>query len=187
MTTLEWMVEELENTMSEATFRQPAVTDGKTLWQMATDSQVLDVNTSYAYLLWCRDFAQTSIIAEIDGVTAGFITGYLRPDAPGTLMVWQVAVGADFQQRGLAASMLDELATRCGVEEVETTVTDDNAPSNRLFTRFAERHEAQMTRTALFTPEMYPDAHDTEFLYRIGPLNRGSNISMPELATAGSR
>lgn len=187
MATLEWMVEELENTLSEATFRQPAVSDGRALWQMAHDSQVLDVNTSYAYLLWARDFAETSLIAEIDGAPAGFVTGYLRPEDPGTLMVWQVAVGADFQQRGLAAAMLDELATRCGAELLETTVTDDNAPSNRLFTRFAERHGAELTRTALFTPELYPDDHDTEYLYRIGPLGSGTNSLVPELAAAGSR
>lgn len=181
------MVEEVENTLSEATFRQPAVSDGQTLWQMATDSQVLDVNTSYAYLLWCRDFAKTSLIAEIDGTPAGFVTGYLRPDEPEILMVWQVAVGAGFQQRGLAAAMLDELAARCGVQGVETTVTEDNAPSNRLFTRFAERHGAELTGTALFTPELYPDDHDTEYLYRIGPLGPGAAARVPELAAAGIR
>lgn len=181
------MVEELENNLSEATFRQPAVSDGQALWQMANDSQVLDVNTSYAYLLWCRDFSMTSLIAEINGAPAGFVTGYLRPDEPGTLMVWQVAVGAGFQQRGLAAAMLDELAARCGAERLETTITDDNAPSNRLFTRFAERHGAELDRTALFTAEMYPDDHDTEFLYRIGPLGRGTHLPLPELASAGSR
>lgn len=154
---------------------------------MARDSHVLDVNTSYAYLLWCRDFAKTSLIAEIDGAPAGFVTGYLRPDEPGTLMVWQVAVAAGFQQRGLAAAMLDELAARCGAERLETTVTEDNAPSNRLFARFADRHGAELTRTALFTPELYPDNHDTEYLYRIGPLGSGTHALVPELATAGHR
>ncbi|MFL4473348.1 diaminobutyrate acetyltransferase [Paeniglutamicibacter sp. MACA_103] len=181
------MVVELENTLSEATFRQPAVSDGQALWQMAHDSQVLDVNTSYAYLLWCRDFAKTSLVAEIGGAPAGFVTGYLRPDEPGTLMVWQVAVGAGFQQRGLAAAMLDELAARCGAERLETTVTQDNAPSNRLFTRFAERHGADLTRTALFTPELYPDGHDTEYLYRIAPIGRDAISLLPSLAVAGSR
>lgn len=180
------MVEELENSMSEATFRHPVLSDGQALWQLAHASQVLDVNTSYAYLLWCRDFSGTSLIAEIDGVPAGFVTGYLRPDAPDTLMVWQVAVGADFQRRGLAATMLDELAARCGASYLETTITDDNAASNRLFTRFAARRDAGVERSALFTAELYPDAHDTEFLYRIGPIGQGLKTPEPEMAETSS-
>jgi L-2,4-diaminobutyric acid acetyltransferase len=176
------MVEELENPVSEATFRQPVTKDGQAMWQMARDSQVLDLNSSYSYLLWCRDFAETSILATIDGVSAGFVTGYMRPDDPGTLMVWQVAVGDAFQKRGLAAAMLDELAARTQADRIETTITADNAASNRLFTRLAERHGAECERTALFTPEMYPDGHDTEYLYRIGPLGLDADLRSLNLA-----
>ncbi|HAG60102.1 MAG TPA: diaminobutyrate acetyltransferase, partial [Arthrobacter bacterium] len=73
---------------------------------MARDSKVLDLNSSYSYLLWCRDFAAASIMATVDGEPAGFITGYMRPGEPGTLMVWQVAVDEAFRGRKLAASML---------------------------------------------------------------------------------
>ena len=140
------------------------------MWTLAKDSQVLDLNTSYAYLLWCRDFAETSVLATIEGEPAGFVTGYLRPTRPDTLMIWQVAVDARFRGHRLAARMLDELAERTGAGRLETTITDDNAASHALFTGFAERHGAQVERTALFTPELYPDGHDTEFLYEISPL-----------------
>ncbi|MCZ9340443.1 diaminobutyrate acetyltransferase, partial [Streptomyces sp. TRM76130] len=43
---------------------RPRVTDGATLWRIARDSKVLDLNSSYAYLLWCRDFAATSAVAR---------------------------------------------------------------------------------------------------------------------------
>src|SRR6187397_2567124 len=72
--------------------RSPAVEDGARLWQIAADSRVLDVNSSYSYVLWCRDFSATSIVAEDAGRVVGFVTGYIRQDAPDTLFVWQVAV-----------------------------------------------------------------------------------------------
>ena len=138
---------------------------------MAKDSQVLDLNSSYSYLLWCRDFADTSILATVDDQPAGFISGYLRPEEPGTLMVWQVAVDESFRGRRLAGSMLDRLVRQTDARRVETTITDDNQASIRLFTGFAARRSADLEREPLFTRDQYPDNHDTEFLFRIGPLN----------------
>ncbi|MFC7401774.1 diaminobutyrate acetyltransferase [Citricoccus sp. GCM10030269] len=137
---------------------------------MTKDSQVLDLNSSYYYLLWCRDFADTTVIAELEGQPVGFVTGYLRPDAPGTLMVWQVAVTEAARGHGLASRMLDELISRTSAEALETTITDDNAASQRLFASLAERFGADHEITPLITAEMYPDGHDTEFLHRISPL-----------------
>ena len=150
--------------------RPPTLEDGAALWQMTKDSKVLDVNSSYYYLLWCRDFGATSVIAEIDGRPAGFVTGYLRPEAPTTLMVWQVAVTEAARGYGLASRMLDELAARTSAAALETTITDDNAASQRLFASFAERNGAEHEITPLLTAELYPDGHDTEYLHRIAPL-----------------
>ncbi len=68
---------------AELSFRSPQISDGKRLWQIARDSEVLDVNSGYAYVLWCRDFAETSVVAtdETDR-PVGFITGYRRQDSP---------------------------------------------------------------------------------------------------------
>jgi L-2,4-diaminobutyric acid acetyltransferase len=169
------MVQELAETQTRprlaAKFRKPTLNDGAALWRMAKDSQVLDLNSSYTYLLWCRDFAETSVVATIDDEPAGFVTGYVRPDEPDTLMVWQVAVNQAFRGQKLAATMLDELAERLDSDFVETTITDDNAASMRLFSSFAERRNVPLERDPLFTRSMYPDGHDTEFLFRIGPLN----------------
>src|SRR3954469_14238353 len=43
---------------------QPGVADGAAIWRIARDSKVLDLNSSYSYLLWCRDFAATSAVAR---------------------------------------------------------------------------------------------------------------------------
>jgi L-2,4-diaminobutyric acid acetyltransferase len=156
---------------------RPSVADGAALWRIARDSKVLDLNSSYAYLLWCRDFAATSAVArDASGAAVGFVTGYVRPDRPGTLLIWQVAVDDAYRGRGLAAALLDGLVARTVTERavttLETTISPDNLPSQRLFTSFAERHGAPLERETLFGAGLFPDGpHEPEVLYRIGPLS----------------
>ncbi|BBC96771.1 diaminobutyrate acetyltransferase [Streptomyces rochei] len=153
---------------------RPATADGAALWRLAKDSKTLDLNSSYSYLLWCRDFAGTSAVARgADGTPVGFITGYVRPDRSDTLLVWQVAVDSAHRGHGIAAALLDGLTARLaesGVTRIETTITPGNTASERLFTSYAERHGAHLTREVLFPAELFPDGpHDSEILYRIGP------------------
>lgn len=157
---------------------RPEVADGAALWRLAKDSHALDLNSSYSYLLWCRDFAGTSAVVrtEPDGRPVGFVTAYLRPDRPRTLLVWQIAVDAAHRGRGLAARLLDGLTARVaaehGITGVETTITPGNTASERLFTSYAARHGANVEREVLFETRQFPDGpHDPEVLYRIGPLH----------------
>ncbi|MEU0316291.1 diaminobutyrate acetyltransferase [Nocardioides sp. NPDC006273] len=173
-------------------FRSPHLEDGQHMWRMARESRVLDVNTSYAYLLWARDFAATSIVATVDDDPGGFVTGYRRPDEPETLMIWQVAVDERHRGQGLARRMLDDLVDRRSgdpavrrlsgdpavrrlsgdpaVRHLETTITADNSASIALFTSFANARSAPIERTPLFEAAMFPDGHDAELLFRIGPF-----------------
>lgn len=154
----------------------PRLTDGAAIWRIARDSRTLDLNSSYSYLLWCRDFAATSVVARgADGEPVGFVTGYVRPQRPRTLVVWQVAVDQSQRGRGLAGTMLDELTDRLvaesGVTDLETTITPDNAASQRLFASYAERRGAVVEREVLFDGGLFPDGgHEPEVLHRIGPL-----------------
>jgi len=155
---------------------RPGVPDGAAMWRMARDSRVLDLNTSYAYLLWARDFAATSVVARVDGEPAGFVSGYRRPDEPDTLMVWQVAVDAQHRGHGLARRMLDHLVgpgrgDGTPYSHLETTITADNEASIALFSSFAAARGAAVERTPVFPAESFPDGHDTELLFRIGPLH----------------
>ncbi|WP_415954170.1 diaminobutyrate acetyltransferase [Streptomyces sp. KLOTTS4A1] len=168
-------------TAQEFRLDSPAVKDGAALWRIARDSKTLDLNSSYSYLLWCRDFAGTSVVARDEhGEPAGFITAYVRPERPQTLLVWQVAVDSAHRGRGLASTLLDGLVRRVaashGIRRLETTITPGNTASERLFTSFAERHGATVENEVLFSAEEFPDgsAHDPEVLYRIGPLRAES-------------
>ncbi|MBH0122800.1 diaminobutyrate acetyltransferase [Rhodococcus sp. HM1] len=159
-------------TPAELQFRTPRIADGIRIWEIARDSRVLDVNSSYAYVLWCRDYAATSLVAtdEFDR-PVGFVTGYRRPEAPGTLFVWQVAVDEDQRGRGVAARMLHTLLDRlrhCGVTRLETTISPDNSASIALFTAVAQQRGTYITRTDLFAADDFPDSHLPEDLYTIG-------------------
>lgn len=160
--------------VGDLVIQNPQKSDGAALWRMARDSQKLDLNSSYAYLLWAVDFADTSVIAKLDGEPVGFVIGYRQQRAPDTVVVWQVAVDAAARGRGLAGQLLDALyepLVRDGVRFLETTITPDNEASIALFAAFAKRWDAQLTRGELFAAGDFPDGHEAEDLYRIGPLS----------------
>ena len=143
------------------------------MWRIARDSKTLDLNASYAYILWCRDFAATSVVATVDEQPAGFVTGYRPPERPETLMVWQVAVDEQHRGKQIASQMLDGLVDGLEppVSSLETTITLDNQASIRLFSRFAESRDAQVVREPVFDSSLFPDGHESELLFRIGPLS----------------
>jgi len=149
----------------------PSLEDGVAMWRLAADTGVLDVNSRYAYLIWCRDFAATSVVARLDDQVVGFITGYRRPAAPDTLLVWQVAVGEAARGRGVAGRMLDTLWSQVpDIAYMETTVTPDNEASIAMFTAFARRNSTEIRRSDLFAGDLLGDGHEPENLYRIGPI-----------------
>lgn len=142
----------------------------------------LDTNSSYCNLLQCSHFASTSIAAEMDGDLVGFVSGYIVPDRPDTLFVWQVAVAEQARGLGLASHMLVNLLARpqpARVSFLETTITQDNRASWALFEGVAKKSSADfqsgpwMDRAAHFAGQ-----HDSEALVRIGPFNsRDENSS----------
>ncbi|MBB4687898.1 diaminobutyrate acetyltransferase [Amycolatopsis jiangsuensis] len=165
----------------------PTKADGADLWRIARDSQKLDLNSPYAYLLWCRDFAETSVVARVDGAAVGFVIAYRRPSEPAAALVWQVAVDASQRGKGLAGKLLDGLYTRLvenGVRYLETTITPDNEASIRLFTSFAKRWNTTLESSRLLESADFPDdgegGHEPEDLYRIGPLLNNGSVNFAE-------
>lgn len=160
--------------------RAPKITDGVQMWRVARDTGVLDLNSSYAYALFARDFAATCRVAVWDGVVVGFVTGYRRPADPDCLFVWQIGVDARCRGMGVAARLLDDLI-RSGpvdapIRAVQTTITDDNTASQSLFRSFARRWgSAPVTVHSLFdSAHLVPAGEDgpphaPERLYEIGP------------------
>lgn len=153
----------------------PTASDGAELYRIARDSRTLDVNSPYAYVLWCNDFGQSSVVARIEGEVAGFITGYRRPTQ--TFMVWQVAVDPKFRRRGLGVQMLEWLADAAAQYDpreliIETTVAPDNPASRAMFAKFAERRAMELEELPGFSAGLFPDDHEDEPLLRMTPAVR---------------
>jgi len=128
----------------------------------------------YCNLLQCSHFAGTSIAAVCQGELVGFISGYLIPDRPDTLFIWQVAVGEKARGQGLATRMLQNirLQAQCSnVSYLETTITASNQASWALFQGLANKLKAELNTSVMFDREQhFANEHDTEMLVRIGPI-----------------
>jgi L-2,4-diaminobutyric acid acetyltransferase len=165
------------DTATDLVVRAPRTADGAAMWRLARDTGTLDLNSSYAYLLLADHFSATCRVALDGGRPVGFLSAYLLPADPTCLFVWQVAVDERARGRRVAARMLDSVVDETpGVERIETTVTEDNAASRRLFARFADRRGATLTERVGFEAAHFPDGHEAEPLLVIeglaGPRDR---------------
>lgn len=164
-----------ESTRKKLTIRNPKPTDAISVHNLIRASAFVDDNSPYLYLLVCSHFAQTSAIAERNGETVGVITGYIPPQQPDTLFVWQVAVDPMMRRRGLARAMLKSmlLGDACNqVRYIDTSVTAENAASRKLFTSFAAKLDCPLNESVLFDRrEHFLNLHDSEYLLRIGPFS----------------
>jgi L-2,4-diaminobutyric acid acetyltransferase len=158
--------------------RRPTESDAIAIHRLVAQAKVLDLNSTYAYLLMATDFADTCVVAERDGEICGVITGYHPPVRPDVLFVWQVAVAPSARGTGLAATMLDSLTQRVRDDRhghpvtVEATVAAGNTASRALFGAFARRHGVPIIEHPRFLarhldPELM---HDDEPVLRIGPI-----------------
>lgn len=157
-------------------FRKPTKEDGAAVWQLIKNMQVLDLNSSYSYLMWCEIFSDTSIVAERDGQLVGFISGFIHPNSTEILFIWQVAVNTSERGKGLATKMLRELLTRRetnDVQFVEATVSPSNKPSQSLFKGLAKKLDTNCDISDYFFSHDFPDEdeeHEDELLFKIGPI-----------------
>lgn len=156
--------------------RRPSKEDGAAVWRLIDACAPLDANSMYCNLLQCDHFAQTCVLAERAAEVVGWISAYRLPADPGTLFVWQVAVSPEVRGEGLGRRMLDALLDRpaCqGVTRLQTTITDENAPSRALFEGLAERLGAPVEESTKFCRERHFDGrHASERLVTIALADR---------------
>lgn len=169
-------------TLESIEFRNPKVADGAELWAMVAQDPVLDTNSCYAYLLLCRHFSRTCLAAFQGGSLAGFVTGYIPPDEPDVIFVWQIAVSPKMRKQGLARRMLRRLLAlpACAkVRYLEATVSPSNEASQRLFRSLAEELKVPFQAGQGFHREHFRELeHEDEPLIRIGPWeNPRENVS----------
>ncbi|MFC0215406.1 diaminobutyrate acetyltransferase [Paenibacillus chartarius] len=153
-------------------FRHPTVTDAGRIWRLVRDSGRLDPNSSYCYLLLCRYYSGTCLVAEREGELVGFVTSFLSPQDPANVFVWQIAVSPTAQGQGIATSLLQrlmELPVYRHAKRVEATVSPTNISSRRLFEAFARRRGARLAiSNDGFPAALFPEpGHEDEPLIQI--------------------
>lgn len=151
--------------------RKPTAKDGAEIWKLVARSAPLDENSMYCNLLQADHFRDTCVLAELDGRAVGWVSGYVMPNDPGTLFVWQVAVADEARGMGLGLLMLEHLRGRLageGVTRLQTTITADNEASWALFRKFARLHGTNLGVQAYYTQALhFNERHRTEHLVTI--------------------
>ncbi|AOV17810.1 diaminobutyrate acetyltransferase [Acidihalobacter aeolianus] len=151
--------------------RRPKVDDGRHIWRLVRESGVLDVNSSYCYLLQCRDYADTAAVAEDGRGLAGFVTGYRPPMREDVWFVWQIGVAQRARGQGLAKRLLhDVLLRHPDVSRIEATIEPSNRASRALFSSLANDLGAPMRESSGFSADHFPGDHAPEPSIHIGPF-----------------
>ncbi len=154
-------------------YRPATPADGREMWRFVREAGVLDLNQSYAYILICQHFGNTCLVAETDEQMVGFVLAYVPPRQPDTVFVWQIGVAREVRGRGVGLHLLRHLLALDGcrnVKYLEASVTPSNKPSQSLFRAFARKWGVSCRKLPFFPSEFFPESHEPEYLYRVGPL-----------------
>lgn len=165
----------VEPLSSQVLYRKPQLEDGAAVWALIRDTKVLDLNSSYCYLMLNSYFRETCVIAERNDEVVGFVSGFLLPERPDTLFIWQVAVDERARGLGIGTTMLERILERNSCAEVhfvETTVSPSNAASEAMFRRLARYLGTELNTVGELAPELFPSGHESERLFRIGPFTQ---------------
>ena len=157
--------------------RTPEIEDARESFRIARNEPNIDANTEYYYMIWYRDFSETSLVAVSEGKQIGYLTAFISPKNPDTLFIWQIATMPHHGVPNLGIKMMTHVvdkAKRKGVEYVEATVSPDNRPINYVMRLLAKRLAANYSTSMLFNPDAFEGSHEAELMYRIGPLEEYS-------------
>ncbi len=154
--------------------RKPTEEDGAEIWQFIQNTGNLDLNSAYCYLMLCKFFSDTCVIAEQNEQMVGFVSAFRQPGAKDVIFVWQIAIASSQRGKGLATALVKELLQRnaCdGVRFLEATVSPSNIPSQSLFKGLARIFRTNCEITECFSSKHFPvSGHEDEWTYRVGPF-----------------
>lgn len=144
------------------------------MWELVNKT-TLDHNSVYKYIMMTNYFKETCVVAKIDHKLVGFITGFIAPNKPDTVFVWQIGVDPEYSNKGIGSQLLDQLTKQIkdkDIDFLEATITPSNKASQALFKKFAFKQEANCQIVSFLTTDLFPDQeqYEEELLFQIGPL-----------------
>ncbi|MBU9722043.1 MULTISPECIES: diaminobutyrate acetyltransferase [Bacillaceae] len=170
------MTNNTETLQKVVTFSEPTTSDGSDMWDLVNQS-TLDQNSPYKYIMMCEFFSDTCVVAKEEDKLVGFITGFIPPNRPDVIFIWQVGVHESQRGKGIASKMLNDLLSRVKCKNIrflEATVTPTNVASQSLFLRLARDHNTECKVDDFFSEDLFPEEgkHEAELMYRVGPLTK---------------
>lgn len=141
-------------------YRRPKLEDGLKIYQLIADSPPLDLNSSYLYFLQSSHFADTCVLAEKNGELLGFISGYMRPDKPQELFIWQMVVANAGRGQGIAKGLVKTLIKQSmtfnqqPLQSISCTISPSNQASQGVFKSLAKHFGLTLESSDFLT-----DAH----------------------------
>ena len=167
-------MEPLTQTIHPIKYRRPILEDGLKLHQLIANSPPLDVNSSYLYFLQSSHFSETYVVAEHAGEIIGFVSGYLRPDRPDELFVWQLVVAPSGRGHGVAKALVRQLTQQAirlcqqPLRSISCTISPSNHASQGVFKSLAHSFGLQLeVRPFLTQAHFAGQAHEPEDEYRL--------------------
>ncbi len=88
------------------------------MWELVRDSNQLDLNSAYSYLMLSKYFADSCVIVEEDGRLIGFISGFRLPTDYNSLFIWQIAVSEHYRGKGIGIELIHFLLEQVGRDTV---------------------------------------------------------------------
>ncbi len=156
-------------------FRCASLADAAGMRKLVVGTGVLEANSCYCYLLLCRDFAETCIVATCHHEIVGFVAAYRPPTRLDTVFVWQIGVAWTARRQGLAKRLLQTLISSPACRDIrylEATVAPSNAASRQLFRSLAKDRDVPCYFESGFAAELFGgEDHEEEELLRIGPFS----------------
>lgn len=155
---------------ADVQMRHPKLEDGTAIHDLVDACKPLDLNSHYLYLLQCSHFADTCVLATVNGELAGWVSGYIPPNQPDTFFVWQVAVGQNARGLGLGKRMINWVVSQqaSGIKQIHTSITPDNEASWGLFKSLGRDWGSELDTTDWFEKQPhFGGRHDTEVLVQI--------------------
>ena len=168
-------VKEVPNTKQELNIRKIRSTDAPAIQRLVSGAALLDDNSFYCYFLLATKFTDTCAVADDNGKLAGFITGFMPPETPETLFVWQLFVQPEYRGRGVAKNLIMSVLETQQIlpSFIEATLTPTNVASRRTFDSVARTFQCEVQQTSYLTADDFTSdggEHEAEDLLRVGPL-----------------
>jgi len=150
----------------------PTKNSGYAIYKLIERCQPLDLNSSYLYFIQSHYFQKTCALATCSNDVIGFVSGFMDPLKENTLFVWQVAIDEPFRGHGLAQTLINYiLQQNLNTEFIETSITEDNLASQKLFSKLSKHLNTVITQEKFLDQQThFLKQHESEYLFRIGPF-----------------